>query len=407
MRRSKLSDQYALRLLLDDLDSCLKCTLDHVKEPKALQDFCVALLSLIKPLCFMLRDNLQGYAVELPLSSEEHKNVDWLAEQEKFLNHAESFMDCEGEDDPNPSDIVATRLREMAHYLGDIKRSFQCLNNSAIYIDYCEREMAHFRQYGWNQELDNITDELAEDFTSDDAQKCYNDKMVEFLDKLVKEAPKAVNKDERIIYLEPLGHKIWTKAHQKTNPVEVKTYLTYAVAAEHFGKLANQKVTFVPQKINPDQANEAYDSLTQEQRDFELKREKYLLIKTNRLQSICFLTNWTKAYFGSKLTEVIVNSMYSKMFEDETLIVELSEKFAERNRINTVCRIVGEFYKNQLYKFDVKASELAEAIKITGSPDKASRARYIRDAFPEDDILGNWVRANLPGATAEEEDVRI
>lgn len=393
MIRSNPNAKRSIRQQLDDLEYCLRTCLERIHEPKAFDDMCEALCSVALPTLNELLDNLEGYKVELPLSSEEHKDVQWMKEKDKFANLAEDFKNhslC-GENFPR----IVKVLENLSRTLELVKRSFQAFTNSDLFADYCEREYAYFKMYGWNRRLDNIIDDMSEDFTSDDAMNYYEEQLNKYLTQLSEESTKLVDVKERVIYQEALGHKIWAKAHKTKDPTPVDELLFLAAAAEYFGDLAGKKVIFLPKKINPNQQNEAVDGMTIEQRRLEMKKQKLAKIRTTRFEHAVAWTCRTKAFYGAKLTDSFIRDLYTQMFDDERLIEPLCQKFQERNRQNSICRVVGEFWNAGLYTSGVKAQELADNLPLL-NVESASVARYIRDAFSEDDPLGTWIRERLP-----------
>lgn len=394
MIRSNPNARRTIRQQLDDLESCIKVCLEKVHDANAFLEMTRALCAVARPTLAELVDNLQGYKVELPINSEEHKDVVWMKEKDKFAGYAEDFKNhyLTGEKFPP----VVKMLEDLSTTLELVKKSFQAFTNSELFADYCEREYAYYKMYGWNRKLDDIIDDMSEDFTSDDACEYYKEQLETYLKKLYEESSKLVDMKNRIIYQEALGHKVWAKAHKIKDPTPVDELLSLAAAAEYFGNQAGTPVTFIPKKINPNQQNEGFDGMTIEERKLAKDKEKLALIKNNRLTNTILHTCWTKNYYGKHLSDEFFADLYNRMFAEESLISTLCNKFSERTRLSSICRVIGECWNAKLYKPDAKAQDIADVLHMDNQLEAASRARYIRDAFPEDDPLGVWVRNNLP-----------
>lgn len=380
-----------LKEQLDDLDYCLKTCLERVHDPDAYRAMSGAVCAVAAPIIEELQDNLQGYKVELPISVNEHKGIVWMKESEKYRDFAEDFKNHELTGDTFPP--IVCSLETLSELMKMVKQSFQQLSQSSLYADYCEREYKYFKDYNWSGKLDQILDDLTEDYTSDDWRESSKAYMEDYLDKLKEVAPKAVDKEKRLIYHEALGHKLWGLNHKQKDPVPVEETLRLVAAAEYFGESAEDPVTFLAMKVNPNDTNESIDGLSHEMRELIMKKQKVQQIVNARLNSIVDLTCKTSEYYGPKLSDEFIKGMYTTMFADECLTMTLCDKFSEYPRVNSICRVVGELYNAKLYN-GAKAKTLGDCMKVR-KPDVDSRTRYIRDHFAENDELGMWIRKYL------------
>lgn len=349
-----------------------------------------AIIAMVSPVVAELENDVLSYKVELPLAADEHKGVDWRQESEKYLAFADR-LEQQSTADGYTQQLVQS-LEALSQVLLAVKQSFQQYKDSNLFADYGEREFAYFKANGWVRYQDKLVDEFNEDFTSDDGVAYFGSKLQESLRNLASVAEKAVDVQNNLIYYEALGHKLWAQSHKPEDAVAVDSTLAIVAACEYFGTQAETPIIFLPKKINPSQSNEAMDGLTLEERFRELHRHKVIQIRTvfkdNYIKTIC----QTSCYFGPKMNAAWLQQFFDDMLSEETLIEPVYELFTVTMRLNTLCRIIGEFWDLGLYADSVKsASDLAECFSDR-KPNRDSRARYIRDHFPVNNPLGVWIR---------------
>ena len=367
-----------MRTRLDDFYSCLFCCLNYIHDKEAFMEMCNVLnkelLCLVETLILIE----ETYQEELPLESEEPKDVNWSDEKDRMMKYRDSFLRHEfacQSDDAYIKPLI-DRLEDAAECMARIDEELFPEDDCEIYVSYSKREMDNYNLNRWAQENRKLRNDIA--IAPIKRQKeLIETKMNEAIAELHSIGTFFFSEDSSYIYYEGLGRHLWQMRHTNNAKYTIDKILGLIKTIEYLCSRIDRKFVFIDRENSPEEETE----------ETQLKR-----ILEETLQS-----QLPKVLFRLKRCSEFLDKDFSEGFFDEMLRnlinSEHSAKVCEKmsmGKINKFTLQIAGLLKKLDVFCDCKNQNLAEAINFN-NPTMESCVSYIRKQIDDEPEIQQWI----------------
>lgn len=395
MAKSDLLPGITIRRQLDNVVHCIETYLTKLSVRTSFQPMSLVMQNEIGALQQRLVEMSEKFALALPISAEEPRNVDWVAEQERFdalrikyLQYIDTLKLLGEEGSESEIKQISESIQFIEDTLLDIDDALHPVENPEMYADYGKRELIQYEKFYWGKRQRQIRNEIATHVVHAHAVEYYTQHHSEYVALLKSVWPTCINTEKLHIYYEALGKCFWEFSHDRAADYSINEVMGIVKTIIFFGSKAAIDTVMLDSEPTPEEAEtEAVQTLT-------------LLetIRQNQLPSAIYFTNRCSEFYAEEYDEGWIRKLWNAALEDEVISPILCKKLKGKGKNKAVCQMVGELQMRGVIDGDqCKNDELYTALGLN-RPDKSAILDYIRKGFNDCQELHEWV-ANYAPAT--------
>ena len=367
-----------MRTRLDDFYSCLFCCLNYIHDKEAFMEMCNVLnkelLCLVETLILIE----ETYQEELPLESEEPKDVNWSDEKDRMMEYRDSFLRhkfaCQS-DDAYIKPLI-DRLEGAAECMARIDEELFPEDDCEIYVSYSKREMDNYILNRWAGENRKLRNDIA--IAPIMHQKeLIETKMNEAIAELHSIDTFFFSEDSSYIYYEGLGRHLWLMRHTDNAKYTIDKILGLIKTIEFLSSRIDRKFVFMDRENSPEEETEE----TRLKRNLEETLQSQLpkvLFRLKRCSNFLH-KDFSEEFFDEMLRNLIVSEHSAKV----------CEKMCNRKINKFTLQIAGLLKENDVFG-ECSYKDLAKAIGFT-KPTMESCVDYIRKQIDDEPEIQQWI----------------
>lgn len=395
MAKSDLLPGITIRLQLDNVVHCIETYLNKLSVRTSFQPMSLVLQNEIGALQQRLVEMSEKYTLALPISAEEPRDVDWVAEQERFealrikyLQYINTLKLLGEEGNDGEIKQISESIQFIEDTLLDIDDALHPVENPEMYADYGKRELIQYEKFYWGKRQRQIRNEIATHVVHAHAIEYYTQHHSEYVALLKSVWPTSINTEKLHIYYEALGKCLWEFNHDPSADYSINEVMGIVKTIIFFGSKATIDTVMLDSEPTPEEAEtEAVQTLT-------------LLetIRQNQLPSAIYFTNRCSEFYAEEYDEVWIRKLWNAALADEEISPILCKKLKGKGKNKAVCQMVGELQmRGVIDSSQCKNDELYTSLGLN-RPDKSSILDYIRKGFNDSPELHEWVANYAPSA---------
>lgn len=397
MVRLNLLPGITVRKQLDNVVHCVETYLNKLSVRTSFLPMEIVLQNEIEALQQRLVTMAEKFATELPISAEEPRDVDWIAEQEridalrlKFLQYAQNVVKQDDDTQSEHIENIDNFLTFLGQTMLEIDDALHPIDSPEMYADYSKRELMQYEKFHWSKRQRQLRNKMATHIVHAHAEEYYKENMEDAVSLLKSVWPTCINTEKNYIYHEALGKCIWEFGHDANSDFSINEVMGIVKTVAYFGTKANIDTVFLDSEPTEEEAGtEAVQTLTLIE-----------TIRQNQLPSAIYFTNRCAAHFTEEYDEKWIRDMWTAAIDDETISPILCKRLKGKGKNKAVCQMVGELQMRGVIDSDqCKNEELYTSLGLS-RPDKSAIIDYIRKGFNDCQELHDWV-ANYTPASEE------
>lgn len=366
-----------LRHRLNNFYTCLKDCLKCYQVKDAFDEVCDAICKEADELLEELSVLEEQYQEELPLDSEEPKNVEWYDERFQLQNYCNEFSSHDYAEECKCIESLKQKLNSIADTMERIEGQLCPEDDADIYVSYCKRELKDFEKSGWNRPLRDIRNELAK-APSSHRNKQTEKKLKTICESIRDVSEYIISEDLSTIYYEALGRYLWTIRKDSSLGQKVEDVLCLVKTAEFYSGRLTKKFIFLDSEATPE---EEMDEKVRQKRILEETIQHSVSVATFRLGKC-------KDYFARDFSESFVGEMLTNLLKSEHSVAAC-DKMSKRKIHKFIHQIAGVFKDNDVF-LDCSYGDLVDSLAYS-SPQKESRKDYVRHMIDDVPEIQTWI----------------
>lgn len=366
-----------LRYRLNDFYTCLKDCLKCYQVKEAFDEVCDAICKEADELLEELSGLEEQFQEELPLDSEEPKNVEWYDERFRLQGYCNEFSSHDYAEDCKCIECLIQKLNYIVETMERIEGQLCPEDDADIYVSYCKRELKDFEKSGWNRTLRDIRNELAQ-APSTHRNKQIEKKLKTICDSIRGVSEYIISEDLSTVYYEALGRHLWTIRKDSSLGQKVEEVLCLVKTAEFYSGRLTKKFIFLDSETTPE---DELDEKVRQKRILEETIQHSVSVATFRL-GMC------KDHFAKEFSESFVSEMLTNLLKSEHSVAAC-DKMSKRKIHKFIHQIAGVFKDNDVF-VECSYGDLVNALAYS-SPRKDSRIDYVRHMINDFPAIQEWM----------------
>lgn len=370
-----------LRVRLDDIYVCLADCLDRLRVQEAFDEVSDALCKEMDALLLYLGELEEQYEEELPLESEEPKDVEWLKESETMTTYRQQFQTHTFAQNKASVVSLMKRLGIACEVMERIDQKLYPEDDPDIYASYSKRELKDYLLNRWNKASRELRNQLAS-APSTHQKEYFEAKIAIVLEQLHDIPGYFINEDSTVIYYEGLGRHLWQLRHTTDFAHTMDDVLRMIKTAEYYSGRMQRKFIYLDRETS-----------SEEEQNEQVRMER-LVQETlqSQLSRAVFRLGFCKAHFAKEFSEGFLGKMFYDLIKSEHS-AQVCDKMSMR-KINKFTHQVAGVLRAQEVFVDCSYGDLADAMKFT-SPRKQSRMDYIRHMVDDVPEIQTWLETYI------------
>lgn len=367
-----------MRTRLDDFYSCLFCCLNYIHDKEAFQDMCNVLNKELLRLVETLILIKETYQEELPLESEEPKDVDWSDEKDRMMKYRDSFLmhefACQS-DDAYIKPLI-DHLKGAAECMARIDEELFPEDDYEIYVSYSMREMNNYKLNRWTKECRKLRNDIAE-ATFNRQNEHIQNRLDQAIEELHSVGTFFFSEDSSVIYHEGLGRHLWQIRHTDKPKSSIDDILGLIMTVEYLCSRIGRKFVFIDRENSPEEETE----------ESRLKRNLEETLQS-QLPKVLFRLKRCSEFLDKDFSEEFFDEMLRNLIASEHS-AKVCEKMCKRKINKFTLQIAGLLKEIDVF-VGCSYKDLAKAIDFK-QPTVESCVDYIRKQIDDELEIQQWI----------------
>lgn len=367
-----------MRTRLDHFYFCLVCCLNYIHDKEAFMEMCNVLnkelLCLVETLILIE----ETYQEELPLESEEPKDVNWSDEKDRMMKYRDSFLRHEfacQSDDAYIKPLI-DRLEGAAECMARIDEELFPEDDCEIYVSYSKREMDNYNLNGWAKENRKLRNDIAR-APIKRQKELIETKMNEAIAELHSIGTFFFSEDSSYIYYEGLGRHLWQVRHTNNAKYTIDEILGLIKTIEFLSNRICRKFVFTDREYTPEEE-------TEETRLMHSMEETL----QNQLPKVVFRLKSCSEFLDKAFSHEFFDEMLRKLI-DSKHSAKVCEKMSNRKFKKFTLQIAGLLKGIDVF-CECSYKDLAKAIGFKQLTMESS-VDYIRKQIDDEPEIQQWI----------------